>query len=602
MSQLLPTAYFKNFKLSNTIALLLIGLIFPYIWFFHAGGASIYLSLFCAVMAVLFSGVIALNYFEKVTWAKFLTILFSTVTLSTFSMTFGGESLLFIYFFALVLMPIMFFSFEQKLLIVASYLCIFSGLITDTVYKVIAEDKMMTNELMWLIIGNICFCFILMSAYCYLIVRQKYHFNESLHEQNIELESTMAHRKAVEQELIDAREKAEEVSQAKENFLSSMSHELRTPLNAVIGITNLLIGATPRKDQIDNLNIMKFSADNLLMLINDILDYNKIIAGKMEIEAIPFNLADHLRKIKDSNAFKAAEQNNQINLLIGESVPATIISDPVRIVQVMNNLISNAIKFTENGNIDIRIFNPEPSLPGKITFEVQDQGIGISAENLGKIFKDFEQAESSTNRRFGGTGLGLPISKKLLQLMGSDMEVESEEGKGTKFFFTLEVEVTQEIFSVEKQRKEAVHNSSPLEGCRVLVVEDNLINVKVACQFLKKWGVIYEVAEDGQVAVEKTQQSVYDLILMDLHMPVMNGYEATAQIRTFNTTIPIIALTASAMVEVQQKVLSVGMNASVTKPFVPEVLKSTMISQLRDRQVFVEEKQPQEKVADKKTT
>ncbi|BDD02220.1 hypothetical protein PEPS_45000 (plasmid) [Persicobacter psychrovividus] len=567
-------------KLSNTIALLIALVIFPYIFIFQQMQGLEFMSPLSAVLSFAYITVPVLNHFKKYLAAKIYIVIQTTIEITVYSMVLGGETLLFVYFFSMVLVPLMFFSYEEKKLIFFSYLLILVNLIVDISYKYFTNDALMSSSYMPLIIGNIAVCFCLVCIYSYRIVQEKYHYSRRLEAHNQHLTDLIDQQIEAEEKLIKARELAESVSEAKQNFLSSMSHELRTPLNAVIGITNILIDSKPNEDQVDNLNVMKFSADNLLSLINDILDYNKIIAGKLTIEHVPFQLHEHVANLREANSFNAKDRNNQLVLSIEEQVPTFVKGDPVRIAQVLNNLINNAIKFTENGTINIRLKQGSPE-DATVTFEVEDSGVGIAPENIDKIFKDFEQAEASTNRKFGGTGLGLPISKKLLHLMNAEIFVHSEVGKGTTFTFTVPFGVVKEEVQTQVTPQEhEIGHQNELVGKKVLLVEDNLINVKVVAQFLKKWGMSHDWAENGEIAVKMASKNAYDLILMDLHMPVMNGYEATKIIRTFNPTIPIIALTASALLEVKGNLLAIGMNGSVTKPFVPATLKNEILKNI----------------------
>ena len=387
------------------------------------------------------------------------------------------------------------------------------------------------------------------------------------------LQEKIDYRKKIENELRQAKEVAENATHAKSEFLSMMSHEIRTPLNAILGMTYLMQQEELSENMAENLKILQFSTDNLHVLINDILDFSKIEAGKVELEEIPFDLKQLFSNTRKAHQIKAEEKGNKIKLMIEDGIPDILIGDPLRIGQIISNLVSNALKFTKNGSVTIEI-SLQKTINNKaiIDFSVADTGIGIAENKQKLIFDKFTQANSETTREFGGTGLGLVITKKLLQLYGSEINLYSEVGKGARFYFTIELGIGDEIPNKSNDSNLEFESDDILTGIKVLLVEDYPINIKVATKFLEKWKIDIDVAENGKIAVEKYQIGKYDLILMDIQMPIMDGYEATTEIRKIDPFIPIIALSASAALDNKDHAFIVGMNDFVTKPFNPKEL------------------------------
>jgi len=378
------------------------------------------------------------------------------------------------------------------------------------------------------------------------------------------------------EKLEQTSEKLKRTSSAKTDFLATMSHEIRTPMNAILGMTHFLKEDNPREDQLESINVIDFSGKTLLSLIDDILDFSKIDAGKIEFEQTDFNVKNLLTTISES--FKTTAINKKVELIteMGENLPNFLNGDSAKLTQILNNLVSNALKFTQEGSIKImtrRIAEKGDEI--KVEFKVVDTGIGISKERLDSIFESFVQANKTTKRLYGGTGLGLSISKKLVELQGGSIKVESEEGKGSEF----KVELTFGKVEVQEEAKPTnvfASNDSILD-LKVLVAEDNLVNQKVMKSFLKRWEVDCVIVNSGLEVLEVLKETHFDLILMDLEMPDMDGYEATLAIRNMDdpiiSKIPIFALTASALSEVKDRVYEVGMNDFVTKPFNPVELK-----------------------------
>ncbi len=389
-------------------------------------------------------------------------------------------------------------------------------------------------------------------------------------------------QKMTEQALISATEEAVKASEAKAEFLSSMSHEIRTPMNAVIGMTHLLLEENPRPDQIENIKTLKFSGENLLTIINDILDFSKIESGKLTIEKTSFNLKYVVGSIYHALSIKAIDKNIKLLNKFDAAVPEFVIGDSVRLYQILNNLIGNAIKFTKEGHVIVQTsLRKEEKDEVVIDFSIMDTGIGIPEDKVETIFENFTQANESTTRNFGGTGLGLAITKKLLDLQGSKIRVRSVFGKGSHFYFSLRFKksVQKKLPESVRLRHEKQSVESNLKGVNILLVEDNRVNQLVAKKFISKWGATMKVAENGVEAIQFVQKEKFDLVLMDLQMPVMGGMEATEKIRKLGKQyldLPIIALTASAVLEVQDEAIEAGMNDFITKPFDPNVLLSKL--------------------------
>jgi signal transduction histidine kinase/CheY-like chemotaxis protein len=387
------------------------------------------------------------------------------------------------------------------------------------------------------------------------------------------LHNQIDYKKESEKQLSISKFIAEKANEAKSEFLSIMSHEIRTPLNAIIGLIYIMEKERTVESFNENFDVLKISAQNLFLLLNNILDFNKIEAGKIDLEAISFNFKDLVLEIVRSLQAKAFENQNKIEVVVSDNFIENIVSDPLRISQIFTNLILNAIKFTKNGLIQVKIEQIN-EINNHSLFKVQicDNGIGIDLEKFNSIFQKFTQADTKTSREYGGSGLGLVITKTLLNLLGSEIELESEIGIGSKFSFVLNLPVFNKNSEINNDLNTVDYKEQNLEGLKVLLVEDNLINVAIAKKILKKWGVIVDVALNGLIAVEKHKSTKYDIILMDLSMPVMDGYEATINIRSIDSSIPIIALTASTSYLSLEKAMQIGINEYITKPFNPREL------------------------------
>nr|WP_315191102.1 ATP-binding protein [uncultured Flavobacterium sp.] len=397
----------------------------------------------------------------------------------------------------------------------------------------------------------------------------------SLYKNNIIRNESNLLLKEKNNELIIAKNKAEKASKARSEFLSTVSHELRTPLNAINGITHLLLEEKPKKSQLNYLQSLEFSGNYLTKFINEILEINKMDSNKIEIENIPFNLKELLENIQNSLKELAHINNNHFNLEIDNAIPNYLIGDPTRLSQIFMNLINNALKFTKNGSVTVR--TKIESSEGKnvlIYFEIVDTGIGIAADKLETVFDSFSQGSIEVNRKYGGTGLGLTIVKKLVTLLGGDIKLESTVGKGSTFSFKLHFKIGSA--PVVLQKKVEKFNPDLLANKKILLIEDNKINQMITKKMLENKDIFCEIIDNGEDAIEAARNNKYDLILMDVHLPGINGTVATKQIRAFDTDTPIIALTAISLHENREMLLSFGMNDVITKPFVPNDFYTTI--------------------------
>ena len=366
-----------------------------------------------------------------------------------------------------------------------------------------------------------------------------------------------------------AKEKAEQSEKFKQQFLANMSHEIRTPMNAVMGMTNLLIEKNPRTDQFNYLDGIKRSSDNLLHIINDILDLSKIEVGKMELEHIDFSMLDVIEQVKQTLKYKADEKGLELFMDIDPKIPDVFIGDPTRLTQVLINLTGNAIKFTEKGSVTIEIKKADEF--DSFRFSILDTGIGIPKDKLQTVFESFAQAKTSDTRKFGGTGLGLTISKQLVELMGGSISIESEEGAGTTFSFEINLPEGSDERMQQKRSSEQI-DGNILNGLKILLADDNEHNRIVARDTLQlKSHVTITEALNGQDVIDIFSENDFDVILMDVQMPVMDGFEATKHIRekfpSPKNQIPVIALTASVVRSDLDKCRKAGMTDFVPKPF-----------------------------------
>ncbi len=387
--------------------------------------------------------------------------------------------------------------------------------------------------------------------------------------------SDISDQKSSRDQLTKSKETVDQGKKVKETFLANMSHELRTPVNGIIGLTSLLRKTPLDEQQNTMIDMLEVSSQSLLAVINDVLDIAKMDAGKFNIVRSPNNVHDLLRSVYGLLKFKADENNIEFSLEIKPDVPANIMVDSLRLNQVLMNLLSNAIKFTERGYVKLYVsLLQKESEKVQLKFTVEDTGIGISENRLASVFDSFEQAEEDTAAKYGGTGLGLAIVKKLVELKGGELAVSSQPGKGSVFSFTNWYTIADKPKDKGNFRKERVLEQ--FENVKILVAEDNLVNQFMLSKILKDWDIEVEMVDNGQKVIDKLRYNHYDLVLMDTHMPEMNGYEAARIIRNNfkepKKSIPIISLSAASFDYEQEEALMSGMNDVLSKPFQPQEL------------------------------
>ncbi|WP_037325453.1 PAS domain-containing hybrid sensor histidine kinase/response regulator [Salinimicrobium terrae] len=390
-------------------------------------------------------------------------------------------------------------------------------------------------------------------------------------------------RKKFEKVLVESKEKAEKATRAKAEFLSTISHEIRTPLNAIVGIGNLLHKTSLNDLQKEYARILQLSSENLLELVNNLLDLSKLDAQKVKLEERVFSLKNLLEVLIHSFKIRAAEKNIELKTEFPEGLPDHLLGDPVKLNQVLTNLLGNAIKFTGKGfvKLEIDLQKSEKEKVG-LQFSVSDTGIGVPADKLEAIFQEFSQASYDVNLEFGGTGLGLTISQKLLQMHGSELKVESEEGKGSKFSFFLEYKLSN--MAPEDHRRTRVNEVMAQSGAKILVVDDNLTNLFIISQYLQEWKLDHTTVNSGAAAIDAIKKKHYDIVLMDLHMPKMDGYETSTRIGELepNNKPVIIALSASGRGDVSLKMSRAGISVYVPKPFDPAELQDIILHFLNE--------------------
>lgn len=543
---------FSQRRVKLVFMLSLLTTVISTLWFFLARGLGMHeLSLYILGTVPLFISAAIISKVGNLTLARFIYLIAFNISVAITASFIGrAGSVEFILMFAMSL-PFVFFSFRREKMYVAIFPFLSMALwfflyYTDfNLFTVTKMDITLAANYIYPVSILTTTVLVTYQLIFFCVINARFYSN-----------------------IQDEREDAIEASNAKSRFLSMMSHEIRTPMNAIIGLSHILGDTNPRPDQEENIEALNYSGKILLNLLNNVLDFSKMETSGVDLDPIPTDIMTAVKQIKKIHEPGCLSKGILFKLEVDEKLPNMSL-DIVRFNQVLNNLVSNAIKFTKNGSVTLKIsqkegHNGQPCM----RTEIIDTGIGLTRLQQEKIWEPFAQASVSTNRLYGGTGLGLPIVKSVVEAIGSTVQIESEPDKGSRFYFDLDVTAV----SKEQLRQSSGKKQRNLEGRKILLVEDNKINVMVGKQILEKANLVVDVAFNGLMAVKMVKENDYCAVLMDIQMPVMDGYTSAMEIRKFNTKLPILALSASVFLEVKSKIENSGMNGFIFKPFDPEDL------------------------------
>ena len=543
---------FSQRRVKLVFMLSLLTTVISTLWFFLARGLDMHeLSLYILGTVPLFIGAAIISKVGNLTLARFIYLIAFNVSVAITASFIGrAGSVEFILMFAMSL-PFVFFSFRREKIYIAifpllSMLLWFALYSTDfNLFTVAKMEVTLAANYIYPVSILTTTVLVTYQLIFFCLINARFYSN-----------------------IQDEREDAIEASNAKSRFLSMMSHEIRTPMNAIIGLSHILGDTNPRPDQEENIEALNYSGKILLNLLNNVLDFSKMETSGVALDPIPTDIMTAVKQIKKIHEPSCLSKGVLFNLEVDEKLPNMSL-DIVRFNQVLNNLVSNAIKFTKKGSVTLKISQKEDH-NGQLRMrtEIIDTGIGLTRLQQEKIWEPFAQASVCTNRLYGGTGLGLPIVKSVVEAMDSAVHIESELDKGSRFYFDLAITA----ISKEQLRQGSDKKQRNLDGRRILLVEDNKINVMVGKQILEKANLVVDVAFDGLMAVNMVKENDYCVVLMDIQMPVMDGYTSSMEIRKFNNSLPILALSASVFIEVKSKIEKSGMNGFIFKPFDPEDL------------------------------
>ena len=558
----------RSIRITNIMALFVGTISLPYYFYYQYIEAD-FAKFFMPIITLSNYSVILLNKKEITKFSRFLFTILNTTSVFILSTSLGHDTYFFFFYFPLIagcFIVLDYFDMKERRLLVFTFFFIILSIILDIFLNVTPfssanlslELTILTRHFLMPFIFGIFFVVI------YLPANEAKNYEDQLKEKN--------------KELTLLKEKAERLEKAKSEFIANMSHEIRTPMNTIIGFMDLALISNHNTETGEYLRQISVSAKHLLHIINDILDYSKIEANKMNIEFIPFNLLMLISNIENTITPETKEKGINFKSLKDNTVPQFVFGDPTRIRQVLLNFLSNSIKFTEKGEICLSIKNlsQQKDNTANLYFSICDTGIGIAKTEIDSIFNDFSQEDSSTTRKYGGTGLGLTITKKLVNLMNGELTAKSEIDVGSEFGFTIKMKkARKEICDISSEspvtieRRKATFSKELI----ILVAEDNNINMKMLKNMLKRHGCNVVEAINGKIAVEKFQTENINIILMDIHMPEMDGIEATKRIRELEQTntgtqkhIPIIAVTADVLAEDRQTCIESGMDDFLSKP------------------------------------